>query len=397
MSETNSGGSTAVVQYVPQPIALGQARGLPTVPEIEIMRVIASTVAKAAGMVPDWIKTEEQALAVMIAGHEMGLAPMTALRHVFIVNGRTEFDSQILMGLIKAGDPSADFEFERLDREGCIVTLHRAGKRPLRVSYLKADAEASGQLTPKQRKKYAPDDWYWDAAAKKNKLKSNARSIGMEDIPGPWQLYPRDMYAWAAIKRTGRLGAPEIINGIPTHAIRELIEAPAWVKAPDPTKALNPGDEGPVSPVIASIVAAPEMADPDTGEIFDAGDEDEQDAPDYPMAGVVPTDEEDEAATPTEDGQAGQNEETAPAPPESPDSPENLVPRIRELFADFVATQETAIVQRLVMRIWARWPETRGEDKNLHLELVTPENAPALRDYLAEAQRAAGVPKEEGK
>jgi hypothetical protein len=189
MSETNKG--TAVAVVAPQSIQVMPARGLPTHPEIEIMRVIATTVSKAAGMVPDWIKTEEQALAVMIAGHEMGLAPMTALRHVYIVNGRTDFDAQILMGMIKAGDPTADFAFERYDAEGCVVVLHRAGKRPLRVSYTKVDAEASGQLTPKQRKKYDSDAFEWDPVAKKSRIKRGARSTGMEDVLGPWQLYPR--------------------------------------------------------------------------------------------------------------------------------------------------------------------------------------------------------------
>lgn len=391
MPEMTKAASTAVVQYVPAPIAVGAARGLPTAPEIDVMRVIASTVVVAAGMVPDWIKTEEQALAVMIAGHEMGLTPMTALRHVYIVNGRTDFDAQILMGLVKAGDPSADFEFERYDAEGCIVVLHRNGHRPLRVSYTKVDAEASGQLKPKQRKKYGSDAFEWDPVAKKSKIKQGARSIGWEDIPGPWQLYPRDMYAWAAIKRAGRLGASELINGIPSRTVRELVDAPAkWIDAPDPTKALNPGDDGKVNPLIEAVVAAPPMADPDTGEIMgEEGDEEAQDG-DYEMAGA-------EAADTTE---AGPGEaQAAAAPPYEDPEPERpqastLLAATRALFNDFVGSQETAVVQSLVIQLWRRWPETRGEDKNLHLELVADDHAIALRDYLEAAQRAGGIPKE---
>jgi hypothetical protein len=410
MSETNKGTAVAVA---PQSIQVMPARGLPTHPEIEIMRVIATTVSKAAGMVPDWIKTEEQALAVMIAGHEMGLAPMTALRHVYIVNGRTDFDAQILMGMIKAGDPTADFAFERYDAEGCVVVLHRAGKRPLRVSYTKVDAEASGQLTPKTRKKYDSDAWEWDPVAKKNRIKRGARSTGIENVDGPWQLYPRDMYAWAAIKRAGRLGAPDVINGIPSHGVRELIDAPAkWVAAPDPMTALNPGDDGKVSPVMAAVAGGAVTADPDTGEIFEgpnatAGENNARNGPGYerypdsPPAGQGADDDPDYVMpdqTDVGEGEGGalaiQDDSTATneGEPAAPDVQETVVDRIRVLFDDFRATQETAVVQKLVMRMWAKWPETRGEDNNLHLELVKPESSIALRDWLADAQRNAGVP-----
>lgn len=392
MSETNS--TAVAVVNAPTAIAVGPRQGLPTMPEIEIMRVIASTASKAAGMVPDWIKTEEQALMVMLAGHEMGLTPATALRHVYIVNGRTDFDAQILMGLVKAGDPSADFEFERYDSEGCVVVLHRAGHRPLRVSYTKADAEASGQLKPKQRKKYDSDAWEWNPNTKKNQLKRGARSTGWEDILGPWQLYPRDMYCWAAVKRCGRLGAPELINGIPSRTMRELVSAaPKWVEAPDPMVALNPGDDGKPNPVIDSVMSAPVVADPDTGEIM--SDEDEAPEADYVMPDEEhqPNGEASASVTGDDSTSAGDDSSQPQDTPSDLDSYDNTVVRIRSLFDDFRSTQETANVQKLVMRLWAKWPETRDkEDGNLHLELIKPENATALRDWLAKAQEIAGIP-----
>ena len=51
-------------------------------------------------------------LAVMLAGWEVGAKPMTALRHMFVVNGRTEPDAQLMMGIVKARDPSARFQFQ---------------------------------------------------------------------------------------------------------------------------------------------------------------------------------------------------------------------------------------------------------------------------------------------
>jgi len=61
------------------------------------------------------------------------------------------------------------------------VELRRGGESVIRVMYTIDDAIRSGQTAK----------------------------------GGPWKQYPRDMCAWAAVKRACRLGAPDLVNAIP--------------------------------------------------------------------------------------------------------------------------------------------------------------------------------------
>lgn len=197
------------------------ATTLPTIPEVQIIKTIANSVIEARGhAVPAGIDSPEKAFAVMLAGWELGLKPMTALRHCFVVNGRTEPDAQAMMGVVQARDPTARFVFHERTREACEVELQRGGQTIIRSRYTIEDAQASGQTKREG---------------------------------SPWRLYPRDMLAWAAVKRACRFGAPDLINAIAGTDVGEAAEvmdalpteaAEAIPAEAIPAEALvNPGDE----------------------------------------------------------------------------------------------------------------------------------------------------------
>lgn len=166
---------------------------LPTKSELEVMGLIARTIVMSPGYaIPAALDRPDKAVAVMLAGRELGVPPMASFRHIFVVNGRTEPDAQVMTGLVQHYDPTARFEWEERSHERCVVTLHRAGRAAIRSEYTLEDARRSGQFK--------------------------------EDGRGPWKLYTRDMLAWAAVKRACRLGAPEIINGIVGHQVTEAGE-----------------------------------------------------------------------------------------------------------------------------------------------------------------------------
>src|SRR3990167_801332 len=114
----------------PQPLAVTMpTRTLPTREEVAIIGSIAASVVKAAGhAVPKEMDSPYKAMAVMLAGWELGMKPMTALRHIFCVNGRTEPDAQAMMGVVRALDPTADFIFHEWTEEVCKVELRRQGR-----------------------------------------------------------------------------------------------------------------------------------------------------------------------------------------------------------------------------------------------------------------------------
>ena len=182
----------------PQPLAVAMpTRTLPTRDELSVIASIAASVVKAAGhAVPKEMDSPYKAMAVMLAGWELGMKPMTALRHIFVVNGRTEPDAQAMMGVVRALDPTADFIFHEWTEDACKVELRRQGRTALTIEYTITDAQKSGQI---------------------------GRVQG-----GPWAKYPRDMLAWAAVKRVCRLGAPDLINAIPSVAVEDtegMVEA----------------------------------------------------------------------------------------------------------------------------------------------------------------------------
>jgi len=177
MNESEETSLVPVQPDGPPPVAV-----LPMKDEVAMMLTLAGNITKARGhAIPASIDSPEKAFAVILAGWELGVRPMTALRHVFVVNGRTEPDAQLMMGLVRARDETAEFIFHRTDGTECEVELRRGGRSVVRLAYTAAMAKASGQITK-----------------------------------GAWTSYPADMLRWAAVKRACRLGAPDLVNSIPS-------------------------------------------------------------------------------------------------------------------------------------------------------------------------------------
>ena len=51
---------------------------------------------------PEELKTKEQVAAVMMYGLELGLRPMTAIRHLYIVKGKVSPSAEVMAGLVLA-------------------------------------------------------------------------------------------------------------------------------------------------------------------------------------------------------------------------------------------------------------------------------------------------------
>lgn len=208
------------------PTALLPSRG-----DLEAMALIAGQAVKATGMIPASVKTKEQALAILLAGWELGLRPMTALRHCYVVNGKTEIETRAMVGIIRARDPRIQFEWPEYTREAVTCVLSRPGQPVTKVRYTVEDAKASGQYKE-----------------------------------GVWSKYTRDMLYAAATKRACRLACPDLINAIEgamqTEAEAVSLTMPdAQVRVLDqsepheaeeqaagiPATAYNEGDEGALS------------------------------------------------------------------------------------------------------------------------------------------------------
>lgn len=170
----------ALVPVGPDAHAL-TASAWPTLNQFQTIVKMGSYMPRAAGLtIPKSISTPEAAISVLLAGMELHVGPMTALRHIAIVNGRAEPDAQLMLGICMAKEPSARFIWHRHDADGAKLELRREGKPPMVAEYLYADAQASG-------------------AAKQ---------------VGPWKTHQALMLAYNVIKIVCKLGAPDLINAI---------------------------------------------------------------------------------------------------------------------------------------------------------------------------------------
>lgn len=176
---------------------------LPSPGEIAAMAHIANL------MTPD-TEDPRETFKKELAGWELGVGPMTAIRRMFTVNNKIEPDTQLMLALALAGDSTLTVAVDG-DATSCTATLKRSGVKHAPITYTMKDADASGQSKLKRRY---------------NKLKKT-----WEDAPpGPWQLYPKDMLRHAAVKRVLRLYAPDLINnvkGVGIGAAEVMIAGPA--------------------------------------------------------------------------------------------------------------------------------------------------------------------------
>lgn len=148
----------------------------------------------ASGFMPRAVNTPAKAIAVMLAGRELGLPPMQSIRAVNIVDGKPTLSAETMLALAYQRVPGLTCEVATTD-VGATVTGARPGGKPVTVSFTRADAERAGLL-------------------------------GKDN----WRKYPAAMYRARAISAWCRVVAPDAILGCYTPEEIESIR-------PEPTTA----------------------------------------------------------------------------------------------------------------------------------------------------------------
>jgi len=250
---------------------------LPAKSDLSIMKMIVDGLlgktANAAGIVfPKQLDTPQKVFAVVLAGWEIGMRPMTAMRHCFVVNGKVDIDGQAMMSVVMAREPDAAFIPSVREPDRVVLRF----KRPSRC----LDVELE----------YTMDD------AKRAGLTGGAN----------WQKYPKDMLTWAAAKRLCRLYAPDLINAV----------------------SLPVGDAGAMLDALPDSGDEPGAIDADFRELYNDGD-----APEEQAEGAEPSPAAEQAPPPR---RAGGFTPKAGAPPNYPRDLAVLLGRVNsERDADF--------------------------------------------------------------
>jgi len=109
-----------------------------------------------SGMFPD-LKTQAQGVVKILAGRELGLAPLESMTNIYIVNGKVALQSKIIGSLIKKSK-KYDYQVDKLDDQECIITFYalnngdrtELGKSPFSIK----DAAKAGIINKEVWKNY---------------------------------------------------------------------------------------------------------------------------------------------------------------------------------------------------------------------------------------------------
>jgi len=201
-----------------------------------------------SGMLPMHIKTPAQFMAIVVRGRELGLAPMEAVSHLFLVNGKVSLDVQTQLGIIYRRLPGAKVEVIESTGTTARVAASRPGRKPIEYSFTAAEAVQAGLM---------------------------AKAI--------WKQYPKIMLLWRAIAQACRTEFPDVLAGV--YAPGELPQDTRVIEVEGRVVSSSPATEIPddawdkkpaVPPANAdggaqAAASSVERVDESTGEIMDDG------------------------------------------------------------------------------------------------------------------------------
>lgn len=214
---------------------------------------IAETLVKS-GVLPAHIKSPQAAVAIIQQGLELGIAPMTALRGMFVIHGKVGLYSDLMLGLIYRDIGDNAIRVVETTSAQCTVAYQRPGwDRPATLTFTMDDAERAGLS---------------------------------KDNPA-WKKYPAQMLRARAISAAARLGFPDLMSGMYTPeelgatvdadgTVIDVTEVSQQSQTAAPSNARQIRDSAPRqangnAPSNDHQIPEPvEVIDGDTGEIIDA-------------------------------------------------------------------------------------------------------------------------------
>lgn len=110
-----------------------------------------------SGMFKD-IKSQAEAVVKILAGRELGLAPLESMTNIYIVNGKVALQAKIIGSLIKKSS-KYDYTVEKLDDGECTIAFYALGDAGQKTELGKStfttkDAARSGIINKEVWKNY---------------------------------------------------------------------------------------------------------------------------------------------------------------------------------------------------------------------------------------------------
>jgi hypothetical protein len=155
------------------------------------MKEQASIMLKS-GFLPAHLKSAEQVIAVMLAGRDLKIPPSTAIRNLFVVQGKVSMSADLMLALAYSRIPGFLFSVDESTPEKAVVSSKRPGGKTVVTTFTIKDA-AMADLT-------RGDNW----------RKYPAQMLLARAKSGNLRITAAD--ALCGIYTPGELGGEEIIN-----------------------------------------------------------------------------------------------------------------------------------------------------------------------------------------
>lgn len=131
--------------------------------DLNVIVQIASVLVKS-GFMPQHIRTEQAAAAIIMMGAEFGLSYWTSINNINVINGKPAASPQLMLALINASGMLENVEFDCTD-ERALVTMKRVGRTQHTETFSFEDAVKLGLSGKDNYKKQPKTMLKWRAVA----------------------------------------------------------------------------------------------------------------------------------------------------------------------------------------------------------------------------------------
>lgn len=171
-------------------LAIREANALDVAHDLPAIFQLASALVKAGGFLPPHLRGEGEIIAVVLAGRELGIAPMAAIRSIKLVKGNVTLDAALQLGLIIRAGCKFRWLEDGSNGTSAALELSRPGQEPFVSRFTLADAKRAGLVKE----------------------------------GGNWTTYPAAMLRARCISAAGKAYAPDVLAGVYLPDELEAIE-----------------------------------------------------------------------------------------------------------------------------------------------------------------------------
>lgn len=152
--------------------------GLPSTQDFNTMKELGK-MAVSSGLLPQGIRTPEQAVIIMLKGRELGIPPMQAFSSISVINGKPTMSAELMLSMIFRNVPGAVVNYLETTSQCCIIEAKRPGGKATQFKFATEDAQRADLLGK-----------------------------------GPWRTYPGAMMRARCISAMARAMFPDALSGV---------------------------------------------------------------------------------------------------------------------------------------------------------------------------------------